>query len=88
MSKMASLEKQKIYDEEEKRLSAELEKVKTRSYKDPKYQAAEKAWRSHYNSCPECLSTNCHVEDYDITWQDGEVVCSDCGTYIRGYDAG
>lgn len=28
------------------------------------------------------------VVDYDPMWHDGKVVCSNCGGFIRSYDAG
>jgi hypothetical protein len=39
--------------------------------------------------CPTCGKDYrfWHVENYDETWRDGDVVC-ECGTRIRGYDAG
>jgi len=42
---------------------------------------------------PNCPDPECgappsehHVEDYDIRWQEGKVVCK-CGTFVRDYDA-
>jgi hypothetical protein len=39
--------------------------------------------------CPTCGKDfrHWHVENYDPIWMDGDVVC-ECGTRIRGYDAG
>lgn len=39
--------------------------------------------------CPSCGKDfrHWHVENYDPIWRDGDVVC-ECGTRIRGYDAG
>lgn len=28
------------------------------------------------------------VRDYDPTWRDGNVHCTKCDSYVRGYDAG
>lgn len=41
------------------------------------------------HACPTCGKDwrHWHVEHYDPIWQDGDVVC-ECGTRIRGYDAG
>lgn len=41
-------------------------------------------------NCPNCGSppTKHEVQNYDETWRDGDVVCTVCGTRVRGYDAG
>ena len=49
--------------------------------------------RSKYNEedlCPNCGSTpKDHIlEDYDMMWHDGNVMCKLCGTKVRNYDAG
>ena len=40
-------------------------------------------------NCPKCDSPpeEHKVENYDIMWQDGDVVCTKCGTKVRNYDA-
>lgn len=50
--------------------------------------AAERLARMERNRCPKCGGTECHVENYDMTWHDGDVVCNACDTYVRGFDAG
>lgn len=35
-----------------------------------------------------CKHENKEVINYSPIWHDGDVVCSDCGKYIRSYDAG
>ena len=57
-------------------------------FKHPDYQAAALAWRKAWNTCPDCGSTNTTVENHDLNWHDGDVTCTDCGTYVRMYDAG
>jgi len=39
-------------------------------------------------NCPSCNAppADHHIENYDMMWQDGDVVCK-CGAYVRGYDA-
>lgn len=51
------------------------------------YREEEKRWRAAYNTCADCGSTNVYVENYDMRWQDGDVMC-DNGHRVRGYDAG
>lgn len=40
--------------------------------------------------CPKCGSApdRHEVRNYSQMWQDGDVHCLDCGTYVRVYDAG
>ena len=40
-------------------------------------------------NCPECGAPpeKHKVENYDLMWQDGDVVCTICGTWVRKYDA-
>jgi len=40
------------------------------------------------NICPNCGSIDCRLENYDMMWHDGDVVCNKCNTRIRTYDAG
>jgi len=40
------------------------------------------------NTCKECGSTNLEVRNFSLAWHDGQVHCSDCGAYVREYDAG
>ena len=54
----------------------------------PDYRAADLAWRAMYNQCPECGSEDTAVENHDLMWHDGDVVCQECRCYVRGYDAG
>ncbi len=41
-------------------------------------------------NCPKCDSPpeKHTVENYDMMWHDGDVVCTECGTKVRNYDAG
>ncbi len=41
-------------------------------------------------NCPKCDSSpdKHKVENYDMIWHDGDVVCTECGTKVRNYDAG
>jgi transcription elongation factor Elf1 len=43
-----------------------------------------------FPKCPKCGSESSRheVRNYDMMWHDGDVYCKDCGTYVRGYDAG
>jgi uncharacterized Zn finger protein (UPF0148 family) len=41
-----------------------------------------------YKKCPKCGGSNFEVRNYDLMWHDGEVWCTDCDVYVRGYDAG
>lgn len=52
------------------------------------HKEAALAWRHAWNTCPDCGSTNTTVENHDLNWHDGDVTCTDCGTYVRMYDAG
>lgn len=54
----------------------------------PEYDVAWKAWRQHYNTCSECGSTETVLENYDMMWHDGDIVCAKCDCYVRGWDAG
>ena len=40
--------------------------------------------------CPRCDAppADHHVEDYDPMWQDGKVVCTKCGHFVRNYNGG
>lgn len=40
------------------------------------------------SACPACASSNTSVHNYNAMWHDGDVMCDDCGTYVRMYDAG
>lgn len=55
---------------------------------DQAFKDAFYAWRSHYNLCRQCGSTNTSVYNHSLMWHDGDVVCDDCGRYVRMYDAG
>jgi hypothetical protein len=42
-----------------------------------------------YKACPKCGQTDrLTVRNYDLMWHDGEVWCTRCEVYVRGYDAG
>lgn len=56
--------------------------------KSKEWSATGLAFRQHYNSCPECGGSNTSVRNHDMMWHDGDVVCDDCNTYVRGWDAG
>ena len=40
--------------------------------------------------CPKCDSSPDHREmrNYSITWHDGDIHCTICGTFVRSFDAG
>jgi len=59
-----------------------------KALEDPRWKRAFDAWRRIYNTCPECGGFRCHVENHDPMWGDGDVVCSNCETYIRMFDSG
>lgn len=54
----------------------------------PTWKDAWSSWREAWDTCPECQSRNNSVHNYSMMWGDGDVVCDDCGTYVRGFDAG
>lgn len=39
-------------------------------------------------NCGRCHSSNKKVENYSMMWHDGDIVCQDCGGYVRMFDAG
>lgn len=43
-----------------------------------------------HKHCPNCNASpkDQEVRNYDMMWHDGDVYCTKCDTYIRGYDAG
>lgn len=41
-----------------------------------------------WNRCPECASDNTSCHNYNSIWNDGNLVCDDCGTFVRIWDAG
>jgi hypothetical protein len=97
MRKKASSEKQKLHNshvnglwDAYKELENELKKTMDFAtvLQDPRYKEACHLWKTAWNTCPECRSTNTKVDNYDDMWRDGDVVCVDCGTYVRMYDAG
>lgn len=52
------------------------------------YKEAFGAARRHDNTCPECGGTKLRLENYDMMWHDGDLVCEACDTYVRMWDAG
>jgi len=40
--------------------------------------------------CPNCGAPPSEhtIENYDLMWHDGDVVCTKCNTKVRNYDAG
>lgn len=96
--KKASKEKQKAHNERVSRLWKNLEQVRTKLYQqhgdfskvlsDEKYKLYHSNFRKAYNQCPECGSSNTRCENHDPMWGDGDVICQDCRTYVRMYDAG
>lgn len=95
--KKAPLEKQQHHDaivnalwDKYKKIEKELGKTMPFNavIKHPDYQAASLAWRTAWNTCPDCGSNKTSVENHDLNWHDGDVVCDDCDTYVRMYDAG
>ncbi len=96
--KLANKEKQAAHNVEVSRLRRQLDDAKDSLLKElgdyslvfshVVYKDAQQLFSEKYNSCPECYSTNSEVVNYDAMWRDGDVVCKDCGTYDRGYDAG
>lgn len=47
------------------------------------------AWGNHIH-CPKCNAAPefQEVRNFDEIWRDGDVHCTKCQTYVRGYDAG
>lgn len=43
-----------------------------------------------HKHCPKCGSSprRHEIRNYSMMWHDGDIHCIDCGTYVRGYDAG
>ena len=54
----------------------------------PEWEAAWAVYNEARNTCPSCGSTRSEVQNHDLMWHDGDVVCLDCDTRVRGYDAG
>lgn len=52
------------------------------------YWVAHRSWRQAWNTCPECQSQRTSVHNHDSMWGDGDVVCDDCGTFVRFFDSG
>lgn len=96
--KEASPEKKTLHDAEVRRLGRELDAWREKTYQEtgswekvyenPKEKELSLAFRKKYNMCPECQSENTACENYDPMWHDGDVICQDCRTYVRGFDAG
>lgn len=40
------------------------------------------------SACPVCGGTDTEVRNFDELWRDGDIVCNECATYVRGFDAG
>lgn len=60
----------------------------TEILKDAGLEKARLLARQHDNSCPTCGGTETHMENYNMMWHDGDIVCTACNTYIRMWDAG
>ena len=60
----------------------------TQVLEHPDYDVAFGAARKHDNTCPECGGTKLRLENYDMMWHDGDLVCEACDTYVRMWDAG
>lgn len=88
MNKYADADRQLAWSATLKRLEAKLSAFVFEDIGSDAYNDAYKMFREHYNSCPQCGSTDTEVRNYDPHWSDGDVVCKKCGTYVRGYDAG
>lgn len=98
MFKQAEPEKQKLHDTKVNDLYLKLKQVEERLYRDSQdwskvftstiYKKAELDWRQVRNTCPQCGSEHVAVENHDAMWHDGDIVCQDCRTYVRMYDAG
>lgn len=96
--KQPSKDKAKARKEKINRLWKDLESLKDTLYAqhgawgpvfaNEHYKRSQLAFRKAYNQCPECNSNNTGVENYDPMWQDGDIICQDCRTYVRMYDAG
>lgn len=83
-----SPEKYKIWKAQLDVLGQELDRLhKANIWGGPEGEAF-RAFRKHYDTCPECGSTNTEVENFDELWRDGDVICQDCRTYVRMFDAG
>ena len=57
-------------------------------FRDPRYKEAFNGWRSLYNSCRNCGSADTRIENHDLMWHDGDIICNSCDCYVRGFDAG
>lgn len=67
----------------EDRLSEDFAYLKSQEWK-----VAFHAWRAMYNACRQCGSEDTRVENHSMMWHDGDIVCNDCGRYVRMFDAG
>lgn len=86
--KNADPDKQQAYELKSDELYKRLKEFKTEDYGSDAYGDACSLYNQHRNSCPQCGSENTKVENYDAMWHDGDLVCQDCGTFVRGWDAG
>lgn len=57
-------------------------------YSDNPVKLCEEVLTIGMNRCPKCASSDLVLTDYDPRFRDGNLVCSKCNTYVRGYDAG
>lgn len=57
-------------------------------YRDQDLEVLRLAARQHDNSCPACGGIRTRMENYSVVWREADIVCVDCDTYIRGWDAG
>lgn len=96
--KKATSEKQEHHDKIKKELYSDLKEIENSLYKETKdwslvfsndaYKNVFKRWAAHRNKCPECGSKSVSVKDYNPMWQDGNLVCDICQTFVRYWDAG
>lgn len=59
--------------------------------KDNYCKKCDKTWIfGQHVHCPKCDSppSDHEVRNYSMMWHDGDVVCTKCETYVRGWDAG
>ncbi len=88
----ASAEKQKKHDDAISALHAEFKRLKEASPHLPYWEGdigeALSRYQDARNVCPECGSKSTRMENYSMMWHEGDIVCNDCDTYVRGFDAG
>ena len=94
-----SLEKKEIHLSRSREMWTELKNFKTDfetanpgkyAFQDTsgRYMELLSAAMGHDNTCPECGSKDARAENYDAMWDEADIVCNGCDTYICGWDEG